>query len=275
MPGTAFPAPIPAMRKCGGAIHARDIRDAKRGVARGCSPGTRPMPPPPRAETGDNAAPRRHDQRRASGRREKVFSQRKVAQLNVRLIEIDPPIWRRLLVPPDWTLAKLHRVLQAAFGWTDAHLHEFHIGGLRYGDPDLLNDGFDGPRVFDYAEVRLLDFLGQPEAVFVYVYDFGDNWQHEIRIEAWPEVEAAPKQAQCLDGARARPPEDVGGPWSYGDFQEAIRDPEHDDHASNLRWAGGHFDPEWFDLEVINKDLRNAMRSNAARRLHQPKPKKG
>ncbi|WP_444465259.1 plasmid pRiA4b ORF-3 family protein [Rhodobacter capsulatus] len=105
-----------------------------------------------------------------------MFSQRKVAQLNVRLIEIDPPIWRRLLVPSDWTLAKLHRVLQAAFGWTDAHLHEFQIGGLRYGDPDLLDDGFDGPRVFDYADVRLLDFLGQPEAVFVYVYDFGDNF---------------------------------------------------------------------------------------------------
>lgn len=73
--------------------------------------------------------------------------------------------------------------------------------------------------------------------------------------------------------ARARPPEDVGGPWSYGDFLETILDPQHEDHKAHLRWAGGHFDPEWFDLDVINKDLRNTFRSNVSRRLHQPKPK--
>lgn len=89
-----------------------------------------------------------------------MFPQRKVVLIHVSLAEIDPPIWRRLLLPSNWSLAKLHPVLQAAFGWTDGHLHEFHIGGLRYGDPDLLDDGFDGPRVFDYADVRLCDFLG-------------------------------------------------------------------------------------------------------------------
>jgi len=192
--------------------------------------------------------------------------------LHVSLADIDPPIWRRLVVPTDWTLDKLHLALQAAFSWTDSHPHEFRIGGLRYGDLDQLEDGFGGPRIFDYTEVRLGDFSGQ-DLIFSYLYDFGDDWTHVIRIEEWLSLDPLPRHAECLEGARAGPPEDVGGPWSYDDFLETIRDPEHDDHKANLRWAGGHFNPEWFDLDLINKDLRNALRANIRRRLHQPKPK--
>ncbi|MDP0926561.1 plasmid pRiA4b ORF-3 family protein [Paracoccus onubensis] len=193
-------------------------------------------------------------------------------RMHVALADIEPEIWRRLVVPVDWRLDRLHLVLQAAFSWTNGHLHEFRIGGLRYGDLNLLDDGFGGPRVFDYTEISLRDFVGK-DSSFIYVYDFGDNWQHLIRIEEWLTLETEPRHAICLEGARARPPEDVGGPWAYDDFLEIITDPEHDDHRSTLRWAGGHFDPEWFDLDLINKDLRNTFRANARRRLHQPKPK--
>lgn len=194
-------------------------------------------------------------------------------RLHVVLEDIHPPIWRRLVVPAGWTLDRLHLVLQAAFSWTDSHLHEFRIGGLRYGDPHLLDDGFDGARIYDYSEVRLADFIGD-DLSFAYLYDFGDGWAHSIRIEEWLSLEAVPRHAECVAGARARPPEDVGGPWSYSDFLEAVGDPEHDDHKANLCWAGGHFDPEWFDLELVTKDLRNTLRANATRRLHQPKPKR-
>ncbi len=94
-----------------------------------------------------------------------------------------------------------------------------------------------------------------------------------IRIEEWLSLDPLPRQAECTEGARARPPGDVGGPWSYADFLETIRDPNHEDHSSNLHWAGGHFDPDWFDIDLINKDLRNTFRKNTSRRLHQPKPK--
>ncbi|REG31615.1 pRiA4b ORF-3-like protein [Paracoccus versutus] len=176
------------------------------------------------------------------------------------------------MVPSDWTLDRLHLVLQAAFGWTDSHLHEFRIGGLRYGDPALLDDGFGGPPVFDYAEVRLQDFVGR-DAGFTYAYDFGDGWEHLIRIEDWLALDPAPRHALCLEGGQARPSEAVGGPRGYADFLGIIRDPAHEDHRSTLRWAGGHFDPEWFDLDLINKDLRNAQRANARRRRHPPRPK--
>ena len=73
----------------------------------------------------------------------------------------------------------------------------------------------------------------------------------------WPDP--APKVARCVEGARARPPEDVGGPSGYQDFLEAVLNPAHEEHRAMLRWAGGHFDPEWFDLELINKDLVRAL----------------
>ncbi len=157
-------------------------------------------------------------------------------------------------------------MLQAAFSWTDSHLHEFRIGGLRYGDLDQLDDGFGGVRVFDYSEVRLADFTGQ-ELAFSYLYDFGDDWTHVIRIAEWLSLNPLPRHAECLEGARARPPEDVRGSRSYADFLETIRDPDHDDHKAHLRWAGGHFDPDWFDLDLINKDLRNTFSTAHALRL--------
>ena len=193
-------------------------------------------------------------------------------RLHVTLADIEPPVWRRLVLPAYWTLDKLHLVLQAAFSWTDSHLHEFRIGGLRYGDPGQLEDGFGGPRIFDYAEVGLADFTGQ-DLTFTYLYDFGDDWTHVIRIEEWLSLDPPPRHAECIDGARARPPEDVGGAWAYAEFLDSICDPGHEDHTSNLRWAGGHFDPDWFDRILVNQDLRNTFRSNVRRRLHQPKRK--
>jgi Plasmid pRiA4b ORF-3-like protein len=196
-------------------------------------------------------------------------------QLRVTLLGIEPAIWRRLLVPRPYTLAQLHRVIQAAFGWWDAHLHEFDIGGLRYGDPEVEDLGFeDDPRIFDEGEVRLRDFRSEPGLSFLYIYDLGDNWQHRVEIERLVPLTTAQRQATCLDGARARPPEDVGSVSGYEAFLEIMADPQHPEHRDTKRWAGGHFDPEWFDRETTDKDVRNALRANRRIRLHQPRPKR-
>ncbi|WP_342344771.1 plasmid pRiA4b ORF-3 family protein [Rhizobium sp. CFBP 13726] len=108
--------------------------------------------------------------------------------------------------------------MQAAFTWWSYHLHEFQIGGLRFGDVDLLTDDhFDnGSRVFDFGEVNLRDFwMGSS---FRYLYDSGDGWLHTIMIEAFATEDKVPKFGRCLDGARARPPEDVGGTSGYERF---------------------------------------------------------
>jgi hypothetical protein len=172
-----------------------------------------------------------------------------------------------------WSCRSIGTWSQAAFNWWNYHLYEFRIGGLRYGDVvTLMEDATDeDPRVFDQREVRLLDF--EQGAVFSYHYDFGDSWRHTVAVEEFLTLASTPKQGSCIAGERARPPEDVGGVSGYERFLEIIADREDPEYAETIRWCGGYFDPEWFDLSIADKDLRNALRSNVKRRLYQPKPK--
>jgi len=195
-------------------------------------------------------------------------------RLRVTIDDVEPLVWRRLVVPLSWRLDQLHLAIQAAFNWGNAHLHEFRIGGLRYGDPDVEDMAFeDSPRLFDEREVKLRDFGREDGVRFTYAYDFGDNWRHTVEIEEVLALDMEPKLAACVDGARARPPEDVGGVSGYEAFLAIMADPRDAEHGDMKCWCGGHFDPEWFDLAIVDKDVRNALRANVRRRLHQPKPK--
>jgi hypothetical protein len=130
-----------------------------------------------------------------------------VYQLKVTLKGIRPPIWRRLQVPGPITLAALHDVLQAAFGWTDTHLHQFIVGERYYGQPDDFDEV-----VFDEGGVTLASTLGTRIKRFAYVYDFGDDWEHEIVVEKVIAGNAGSEPPLCLAGRRQRPPEDCFGP---------------------------------------------------------------
>jgi len=200
-----------------------------------------------------------------------VFKVSNAVELRVALADIEPAIWRRLVVPRTFHLGQLHRVIQAAFGWWDYHLHEFRVGGLSYGDAESGAPEFErDPRRFDETEVRLLDF-GRGDGVgFVYRYDFGDHWDHTVELERLLVLDPAPRVATCSDGARARPPEDVGGVDGYAGFLAILADPQHPEYRDTKRWVGGHFDPEWFDLALTDRDVRQALRANRRIRLHQP-----
>lgn len=186
-------------------------------------------------------------------------------RIHVALEDIEPQIWRRLMVPLNTTLAELHFILQAAMGWTNSHLHAFEVGGLTYGDIDLLSAELseDDARVYDAYEVRLRDFGGPPGTAFTYVYDYGDNWRHTVTLEERMSVKPAPKTATCIEGARCCPPEDVGGPHSYSEFLRVLFIPEPDeieDQRHLKRWIGRKFDPERFDVEKTAKSVRAALR---------------
>ena len=172
-------------------------------------------------------------------------------QLKITLDEIQPPIWRRVVVPADISLAALHDVVQIAMGWTNSHLHAFEIDGQRYGRPDHM-DGFDD--VLDERR-HLLGQLVEPRKRFAYEYDFGDSWHHQIVVEK----ELAPSTVQqvpvCIDGARNCPPEDCGGAFGYVEFLEVLADPNHEDHEHMVGWIGGSFDAEKFDPTVVNAKL--------------------
>lgn len=83
----------------------------------------------------------------------------------------------------------------------------------------------------------------------------GDTWQHTVLIEKTLPVEPGVKYPRCIDGKRACPPEDCGGPWGYSDFLDAVQNPKHERHEELLEWVGDGFDPEAFDPEAVNKEL--------------------
>ena len=172
----------------------------------------------------------------------------KVYQLKITLKDIRPPIWRRVLVP-DCSLAKLHEVIQAAMGWENYHLYDFEVAGERYTDPRGMADLDMG----DASRMKLSRVAPREKAKLRYTYDFGDNWQHEVLVEKILPPEEGQTYPVCIAGKRACPPEDVGGPWGYMEFAEAIRDPEHEQHEEFIEWRG-EFDPEAFDPDAVNKD---------------------
>jgi hypothetical protein len=190
--------------------------------------------------------------------------------LHVWIRHISPMIWRRLLVRGDSTLAQLHDILQVAFGWDDFHLHRFRIHGQDYGVSRPGGPGF----VRDARQVRLADFRFRPNEWFLYEYDFGDRWQHEVRIEHGPTMEEKRTYPTCVGGQRAAPPEDCGGPWAFLERRDAVhwQVREHLEHlaegveAGDLDAVQDHLEAieslrEWlaldrFDRRAVNRRLR-------------------
>ncbi|MGA2705859.1 MAG: plasmid pRiA4b ORF-3 family protein [Isosphaeraceae bacterium] len=188
-------------------------------------------------------------------KRQAVHKSGAIYQFKVTLKESDPPIWRRIQVP-DCTLGELHEVLQVVMGWEDCHLHQFIVRGEYYGplDPEdrewhMEKGDEEGIPISQVAKTGR-------KVRFIYEYDFGDSWQHEIALEKRLEPEPKVKYPRCLEGARACPPEDCGGAWGYADFLEAMADPKHENHRDMKEWIGGKFDPEKFDLNAVNRELR-------------------
>lgn len=169
-----------------------------------------------------------------------------IYQIKVTLRGLRPPIWRRIQVTGDATLAKLHKIIQTAMGWGNYHLHVFSLGGLEFGDPDAELGIRSG------ARVKLGQLITAEKTKFKYEYDFGDSWEHDLLVEKILEPEPGAKYPRCLTGKRACPPEDVGGIWGYAEFLEAIHDPANPEHDELLEWIGGEFDPEAFDLDDVN-----------------------
>ncbi len=176
-----------------------------------------------------------------------------VFQIKITLKGIDPPIWRRIQTT-DCSLEELHALIQVTMGWEFEHLYRFNIGGVDYADLDMTSD----EDVQDACDTTLSEVLParNRRPRFHYEYDFGDEWNHQLIVEERFPPEAGVKYPICVAGQRACPPEDCGGPWGYTDFVEAIENPEHERHEETLEWVGGEFDPERFDLEAVNHELR-------------------
>ena len=181
--------------------------------------------------------------------------------LKIQLLDIEPAIWRRFVVPANITLDRLHDVIQIVMGWTDSHLHEFTIGKKRYTEyPESKEDGLISGRY------RLGDLIKQKGRTFHYLYDFGDGWEHELVLEESryfnPQLRT---ELACLEGERACPPENVGGVPGYFEFRAALKDPSHAEHDTYMEWSGGNWDSESFDAGAVSRELTKHLRWSRGR----------
>lgn len=180
-------------------------------------------------------------------------------QFKITLLESQPLIWRRIQVK-NCTLDKLHEHIQAAMGWTNSHLHQFEIDGERYGDPELIDDGFEDFECVDSTVTKINEIIPKDRKrfQFLYEYDFGDGWEHEVLFEGGLKAGKGGRYPVCVEGERNCPPEDVGGVWGYAEFLEAVADPKHEQHDDFLEWAG-EFDAEEFDAGMTTKAMRRGL----------------
>ncbi|MGJ0637753.1 plasmid pRiA4b ORF-3 family protein [Xenorhabdus bovienii] len=183
----------------------------------------------------------------------------KFYQLKIMLTETEPVIWRRFVVPSNISLDRLHDVIQAVMGWEDSHLHEFIFSAKRFTEmPDGMSDCQEEGRF------KLDSLIKRKGSKFAYLYDFGDDWEHEIVLEnSNYSPEKLPMPIFCLEGEQACPPEDSGGVYGYMELLSVLKDPTHEDYQDMFEWVNGEadispnnvFSPEKFDVEEINNRL--------------------
>ncbi len=204
--------------------------------------------------------------RSKSGRSAQITSSWSVYRLKIKLRGTDPPVWRRIAVLGESTLELLHRVIQIVMGWDDYHVYGFMtkdewIMPRTSSGIDSMWVGMTVPYPTAYANSRRLKSVArQAKTKFRYIYDLGDKWEHEIRVEAISARQDTDRVPVCLDGQMACPPEDCGGPFGYGKLKQTLSDPASSEHDSMREWAGADFDPVVFDIDAVNRRLSDEFK---------------
>ena len=192
----------------------------------------------------------------------------KIYRFEIRLRDIEPPIWRMIEIPASASFWELHVAIQDAMGWLDYHLHEFSVSLSPAGKPfkiGIPDDEFRDDVLSGWEEPIALYFRA-PGNRAIYWYDFGDDWRHDVTLVAIEARIKGTKYPRCIAGERACPPEDCGGPPGYFDLLHALAEPNHPERQELLQWLSGDrardgtWDPEAFDPAKVKF-------SSAARRL--------
>ena len=177
-----------------------------------------------------------------------------IARLKISLDDAKPAVLRRVEVPFDIRLDRLHLTIQAAMGWTNSHLYEIRAGNVGWSTPDPDADWASD--FIDARKARLGDILEDiGTKTLAYLYDFGDGWEHTIKIEHLADPEPGVLYPRLIEVSGRCPPEDCGGPWGYAELLEAIKDPKHERHAELTEWIGYDFDPDADDAEGLSAEV--------------------
>jgi hypothetical protein len=173
-----------------------------------------------------------------------------VARLKITLDDVEPAVVRRIEVPFDIRLDRLHLVMQVAIGWTNSHLYEIRARDIGWSTPDPDQDWAGD--FLDARKAKLSNVLEDTGTkTLKYLYDFGDGWEHTIKVERLIDPEPGVAYPRLVEAKGRCPPEDIGGPWAYAEFLEAIADPKHERHQELTQWSPEDFDPDLVDVESI------------------------
>ncbi|HII84287.1 MAG TPA: plasmid pRiA4b ORF-3 family protein [Methanobacterium subterraneum] len=172
-----------------------------------------------------------------------------VYQFRIDLDDIRPPIWRRILIPGTSTLRDLHHAIQDVMGWGNYHLHQFMVADPFSGNPITMEN-------HDEETEKIEDWFAMESPYGRYIYDFGDNWEHILKLEVISRRDEKATYPQCTKGKRACPPEDCGGVGGYLEMLDILEDPEDEEYLETVEWLGEDFNPEKFNPEdVVFRDI--------------------
>lgn len=193
-------------------------------------------------------------------------------QFKIQLKHItNPPVWRRILIADNYSFYDLHMAIQVAFGWENAHLYQFSPSG--YNSYPVIKDhmeddfedailGLSEDKSMDAEETELSEIFHSEKQKFTYIYDFGDDWVHQITLEnILDEIHIFP---QLVAGKGQCPPEDCGGAWGYENLKEILADPKHPEYESMTEWLimydGETWEPNKFIISEYQEIMRKVFR---------------
>jgi hypothetical protein len=176
----------------------------------------------------------------------------KIYRFKISLNNIKPLIWRCIEVPENYSFWDLHVAIQDAMGWLDCHLHEFKIENPVTGEKECIGipDEDFGFSIIPGWETKISDYFSGKLKQALYIYDFGDNWEHCVHLEKVLLREADVKYPRCIDGKRACPPEDCGSIPGYKQLVKIMKNAKGEEYESMLDWLGFRYDPEAFSIKI-------------------------
>jgi hypothetical protein len=178
-------------------------------------------------------------------------------ELLIKLMHIEPAIYRSVLVRNTITFERLHEIIQVCMGWQNYHLYSFKKGDIYMEDRFAEIEPYSRKKFFAH-KYQIANFLEKPGDTIEYVYDFGDNWLHNISVSKVSPDNKRIKHPKCLIAERACPPEDCGGVGGYYYLMNVLFSQEYnEDRLSMLEWLGGEYKPEYTSLNKINNELKN------------------
>lgn len=178
----------------------------------------------------------------------------KILELKITLNNIRPPIYRKIQVPDFYTFHQLHHLIQLAFEWENIHMYTFFD---KDSEISAFEDDFSERQPGDAKKIKLKERFKSLKDRLLYVYDFGDNWEHTVELEKVLDADPSKRYPACISGQRNAPPEDVGGAFGFEDFVEAMNDMKHPQHDDFIEWYGRFFDEMAFSKSKINTRFRS------------------